>query len=189
MPADLGRGGEPGFERVGDVVLPELSRPPARHVELLVVQRQVDVSDQRRHRLNPCSSGGQVGPDPPARPESRSPLHLPLALTSLVALFPFRHRSVAGLPAPVSVLAKPHPHRRRQSPPAESPPHEPIGLARIAGGAQLQRHLVLVAQGDLLLVLAFPRSHTWSASPYFPPSSSSGDDTRCSPCSACPIRW
>ena len=52
--------------------------------------------------------------------------------------------------------------------------YEPVRLPRIAGGPQLQRHLVLVAQMDFLLVPAFRRFHTWSEFPYFPPRSSSG---------------
>src|SRR5215210_6333990 len=40
----------PGVERVGDVVLSHLSGAPAGYVEKAVVEREVDVGDQGRHR-------------------------------------------------------------------------------------------------------------------------------------------
>ena len=47
-----------GLERVGHVVLVEVAGAPARHVEGLVVDREIDVGDQRRHALKPLSIGG-----------------------------------------------------------------------------------------------------------------------------------
>src|ERR1700733_11617294 len=41
--------GELGFPRFGDVVLTHLARSPTGDVEELVVEREVDVADQRRH--------------------------------------------------------------------------------------------------------------------------------------------
>ena len=48
--ADPHRPGLPGVERVADVVLLQLTGPPARHVEELIVHGQGDVGDQRRDR-------------------------------------------------------------------------------------------------------------------------------------------
>jgi hypothetical protein len=49
--ADADRAGQPRRERIADVVLPQLAGPPARHVEEAIVERQVDVGDQWRHRV------------------------------------------------------------------------------------------------------------------------------------------
>src|SRR5215211_8399497 len=40
----------PGVERIGDIVLPHLPCTPAGDVEELVVQREVDVGDERGNR-------------------------------------------------------------------------------------------------------------------------------------------
>ena len=47
--AEPDRAGLPRVGRVADVVLLELAGAPAGHVEELVIHRQVDVGDQRRH--------------------------------------------------------------------------------------------------------------------------------------------
>ena len=43
--------GKFGMERIGDVVLLEFSGAPARDVQKLIVEREIDVGDQRRHRF------------------------------------------------------------------------------------------------------------------------------------------
>src|SRR5918998_3105478 len=50
----------PGVERVGDVVLAQLAGAPARDVEELVVEREVYVSGQGRHRPEPPEDGRQL---------------------------------------------------------------------------------------------------------------------------------
>ena len=60
-PAQAHRADLPGVCRVGDVVLLELTGAPAGHVEEAVVDRQVDVGDQRRHRPERRERGRQTG--------------------------------------------------------------------------------------------------------------------------------
>src|SRR5438445_4287101 len=47
------------LERIADVELEELARAPRRDVEPLVVEGEVDVADQRRHRLEAFEQGRQ----------------------------------------------------------------------------------------------------------------------------------
>ena len=48
------------LERVADVVLDELARAPARHVEIPVVEREVDVGHERRHGLESLQERRQL---------------------------------------------------------------------------------------------------------------------------------
>ena len=48
----------PGIERVGDVALPQFAGVPARGVEEPIVQREVYLCDQRRHRTDLLEVGG-----------------------------------------------------------------------------------------------------------------------------------
>src|SRR5680860_914874 len=49
--AEMHRTGELRIERIGYVVLPQFAGAPARDVQPAIVQREIDVSDQRWHRL------------------------------------------------------------------------------------------------------------------------------------------
>src|SRR5205807_10008323 len=49
-----------GFEWVGHVVLLELARPPAGHIEEAVVERETDVGYQRGDRLEAFQDGRQL---------------------------------------------------------------------------------------------------------------------------------
>src|SRR2546430_11787431 len=59
-PAEAHRTRLLGFEWIGDVVLLELARPPARHVEEAVIKRETNVGYQWRYRLKAFQDGGQL---------------------------------------------------------------------------------------------------------------------------------
>src|SRR3712207_8576264 len=59
--SDPHRAREARVERIAHVVAPQLARAPARDVEEAVVQREVDVADQRRHRAEGGEHRRQVG--------------------------------------------------------------------------------------------------------------------------------
>src|SRR5215471_12103943 len=50
-PADPQLAGQPRIERIADIVLLEITGAPARHVEKLVVDREIDVGNERRASL------------------------------------------------------------------------------------------------------------------------------------------
>src|SRR5215472_18882783 len=51
--ADAHCAGELGLERVGDIVLPQIAGTPTGRIEKTIVHREVDIGDERRHRLEP----------------------------------------------------------------------------------------------------------------------------------------
>jgi hypothetical protein len=129
--AELDRAGLARVERVGHVVLLELTGAPAGHVQPAVVHRQVDVGDQRRHgakglqhRRQVVGVGGLGGDGD----------HL------------------ADRPA-AAVLA-PQPHRPREILDADDDADKVPGLGRVVRRSDLEPHLVLVAQVDALGELA-----------------------------------
>ena len=69
--ADVNRAGQLRMERIGDVVLPHLPGAPAGDVEEPVVERELDVGDERRHRLEVLEAAAAADPVRPARRESR----------------------------------------------------------------------------------------------------------------------
>ena len=73
MPPILHLAGQLRVERIGHVVLLHVAGAPAGDVEEAVVHRQVDVGDERRHRLEALQQRRQVDLGRPARPGSRSP--------------------------------------------------------------------------------------------------------------------
>ena len=131
MPPILAEPDEHGVEGIGDVVLAKLARAPAGDVEIAVVQRQVDVRHQRRHRLEPLEQGRQIGRIGRLRGDRDHLLRLPLL--------------VRGVQVP-------DPDRRRQVLQRDHHAGEPVGLARITGGPELEHHLVLRAELDGLEV-------------------------------------
>src|SRR5439155_20243057 len=50
---DPHRTGELRSKRVGNVVLPQVTGPPASHIEEAIIHRQVDIGNQRRYRFEP----------------------------------------------------------------------------------------------------------------------------------------
>ena len=116
-----------GVEDVGHVVLLEFPGAPARHVQPAVVDRQVDVGDQRRHR-----------------PERLQGRRQQLGVGGLGG----DGDDLADRPA--VAVAVPQPHRPRQVLDADDHPDEAPGLGRVVGGAHLKHHLVGVAQVDPL---------------------------------------
>ena len=130
-PAQADRAGLARVGQVADVVLLELAGAPAGHVQPAVVHRQVDVGDQRRHR--------------PERLEGR---RQQLGVGRLGR----DGDDLVGHP-PVPVLL-PEEDRPGEVLDADDHADEPPGLGRVVGRAELQHHLVLVAQVDPLGQLA-----------------------------------
>ena len=129
--AEPHRSGLPWVERIADVVLLELPRPPAGHVEETVVNRKIDVGDQRRHgskslqqRRQFLGGGGFRG----------------------------NGDDLGGCP-PAAVLV-PQPDRRRQILHADYHADEAVLLCRVVRRAQFEDHLILVAEINSLDVLA-----------------------------------
>jgi hypothetical protein len=48
------------LERVADVVLDELAGPPTRHIQIPVVDRQIDIGYERCHGLEPLQERRQL---------------------------------------------------------------------------------------------------------------------------------
>ena len=118
-------------ERVADVVLLGLTGAEAADVQEPVVDGQNDVGDQRRH--------GSEGLE---------------HLRQLVGVGRLsRDRDHLGRSEAVAV-AVPQPHRGRQVLGADDDADEAVLLGRVVRGTQLERHLVLRAEVDLLQVLA-----------------------------------
>ena len=69
--ADVDRADELRMERIAHVVLAHLAGAPARRVEVAVVEREIDVAQQRRHGREALEQIGQLRRDRPAPPESR----------------------------------------------------------------------------------------------------------------------
>src|SRR3954463_11285020 len=49
------------LQRITHVVLSQLARPPAAHVEKTIVEREVDVGDERRYGLESLEQRWQIG--------------------------------------------------------------------------------------------------------------------------------
>ena len=120
-----------GAHRVRDVVLVEVAGPPAGDVEVLVVDREVDVGDQRRHRLEALEQRRQ-----------------------LIGLGGLGRDRDDLLDRPLVAVAIPGPDRGREVLERQHAVDEAIGLGRVVRRAQLEHQLVLVAEVDLLQVLA-----------------------------------
>ena len=58
--SQMHRTGEPGVERIGNIVASHLSRAPAGDVEKAVVEREIDVADQRRYRFEALQQRRQL---------------------------------------------------------------------------------------------------------------------------------
>ena len=120
------------MERVRDVVLDEVSGAPARHVQHPVVDRQVDVGDERRN-----------GPEP--LQERRQ--HLGFGWLG----WDGDHL----LDPPLLAVEVPQPDGRREVFDRDDDSDEAVGASRIVRGPKLEHHLVLIAEVELLDVLAF----------------------------------
>jgi hypothetical protein len=117
------------MERIGDVVLPQLPRAPARHIQEAIVQGEVDVGHQGR-------DGAEVLQD------RREPIGVRRLRRDLDDL--------ADRPRPV--LPIPEPHGGGEILQGEDHPGEPVGLRRIVGRSELQDHLMLRPQIQALHV-------------------------------------
>ena len=127
----LHRAGLDRVERIGHVELLQLAGAQARDVEEAIVEREVDVGDERRHRAESLEQrrqivggrrlGGNLDhlADPPGA-------------------------------ASVAAFAMPHPDRRRQILQAGDDADEAVGLVGIVRGTQLEHHLLLGAEIELL---------------------------------------
>ena len=130
-PADPHLAGELGIERVGDVVLLQVAGAPARHIEKAVVHRKIDVGDQRRAGAEALEHRRQhVGARRLGR-DADDLLHRPLV-----------------------AVAIPGPDRGREILQADHAVHEAVCLGRVVRRAQLEHQLMLLAEVDLLQVLA-----------------------------------
>src|SRR5215218_2605009 len=122
-PAQVDGSRVPRVERVGDVVLTQLTCAPAGDVEELIVEREVDVAGQGRHRTEILQSGRQlVG-------------------------FGRLCRDVYHLPdAPPAVVAIPEPYRRGEIFEIDDNAGKAVGLRGIVGRPKLQHYLILITQ-------------------------------------------
>src|SRR5215204_6770001 len=100
----------PRVEWVGDVVLAKLPGAPARYVEELIVEGEVDVAGQGRHRTEILQSGRQ-----------------------LVRVGRLCRDVDHLLDAPPAVMAVPEPYRRGEVFEVDDNPSEAVGFARIVG--------------------------------------------------------
>ena len=150
-PAQVHRADFARLGRIGDVVLLELTGAPAGDVEEAVVDRQVDVGDQRRDGSERLEGGwqevgvGRLGGD-------RDHLVRP----------------------PLVAVAVPAEDRRGEVLGGDHHTDEAPGGLGVVGGPQLERHLVLGTEVDLLAWVPAARSQKWIEWPYLFASSSSG---------------
>ena len=118
-------------ERVADVVLFEFTCAPAGYVQPAIVDRQVDVGDERWNRAEGLQRRRQV-----------------------VGLGGLGRDGDHLVDRPTVTVPVPQPHRRRQILDADHHPHEAERLGRVVRRAQLEHHLMLVAEVDALGQLA-----------------------------------
>src|SRR6266567_3097304 len=113
--------------RIGDVILDELTGPPARNIEEAVVEGEVDVGDQGRYCLEALEQRWQV-----------------FRLGRLGGNF--NHLAHSPFAALVATLAVPHPDRGRKIFQGDNDTHESKCLVGIVGRPKLQHHLLLRSQ-------------------------------------------
>ena len=126
-PAEANRRRLARMERVADVVLLEFSCAPAGYVEPAVVDRQIDVGDQRGRRTKGLKQRWQV-----------------------VGVGGLGRDGDHLIDRPLITVLVPQPHRRRQVLGADYCVDESPRFGRVVGRAQLEDHLVLVTKVDAL---------------------------------------
>ncbi len=127
--ADAYRPREHRIVRIRHVVLAHLAGAPARHVQEAVVERQVDVGHERRHRAESLQQRRQLIGRGRLGGNRRGLLHMELA-----------------------VLTPPGPDRAFEVGRVDHDADEPVFARRVVRGPYLQRHLVLRAEIDRLHV-------------------------------------
>src|SRR6266851_9911239 len=120
--ADVQRAGQLRLEWIRNIVLPELAGAPTRDIKEPVVEREIDVGDQRRDRLEAFEQRRQD----------------------------FRIGRFGGnlddlLDPPRAVVAMPVPDGRRQILQRHDYAEKSVGLGWIVRRAQLKRHLLFLA--------------------------------------------
>ena len=125
-------------ERIGDVVLDELAQAPARDVQVAIVHREIDVGDERRDGLESLEERRQLLGVGGLGRDLDDLLDGPLAVRSVRAL--------------LARIAVPQPDRRRQILQRHDDAGEPVGARRVVSRSQLQHHLLLGAEVELLHV-------------------------------------
>ena len=151
--ADADLAGELRVERIGHVVLLQVAGAPAGDVEEAVVHRQIDVGDERRHRLEAL--------------EQRRQLILARRLGR--NLDDLLHR-------PFVAVAVPGPDRGGEVLEADHAIDEAIGLGRVVRRTQLEDQLVFVAEVDGLQVLALVQVPEVQAAAVFRAEQDLGDE-------------
>ncbi len=128
-PADVDRSDECGVHRITDVVLTHLPRAPAGNVEEPVVQGQVNVGDQRRHRSEALEQWRQI-----------------IGICGL-------GRDCRGLlRVELTVLPPPRPDRALEVGGVDDDAAEAVLTGRVVGWPHLQGHLVILTEVDGLHV-------------------------------------
>ena len=120
-----------GLHRIADIVLPQLTRAPAGHIEKTVVQRQVDVADQRRHGAEALEQSRQQRRIRGLGWDDRRLLRVELA-----------------------AFAIPGPDRAFEVGRVDDHAEEAVLPRRVVRRPQLQRHLMVRAEVDALHMTA-----------------------------------
>jgi hypothetical protein len=127
--AQMHGAGQLGIERIGDVVLPHFARAPARDVKPAVVEREIDIRDQGRHRFEALQQGRQL-----------------LRFGRLGGnLYDLSH-------VPVALVAGPQPDRAGEVLERDHDAGEAVALPGVVGGSELERQLLLFAEIEHLLM-------------------------------------
>ena len=145
-----------GLKRIGHVVLPQFAGTPAGDVQKAIVEREVDVGDQRRHCLEPLEQRSAASRDRPARLGSRSPCA------------PAIHGCRS---CPPGARARPTPTDPSTKSPRRQSRRSSVGSC---AGRSSSTICCSAPRSSTCRWRRLCRSHTCSAWPYLPASSSSG---------------
>src|SRR5580704_8107352 len=120
-----------GMKRIGNVILQEFAGSPARYVKETVIERQIDIGDERRNGL-----------------ESLEQRRQQIGIGGLGGNFDYFGNG------PLSAVAMPNPNRSGQIFERYHHAKKTVGAAGIVRGAKLERHLLFGTQIQSLQVAA-----------------------------------
>src|SRR5579883_3072182 len=120
---------QPRLQRIADIVLPQLAGAPARYVKKAIIKTERDLRNQRRNRFELFQR---------RRQQIR------------IGRFGRDLDYLAGLPLPVALDAPPDPDPRRQILRRDNRADKTVSLRGIVRWTQLERHLMLGTEIDLL---------------------------------------